>query len=210
MRVTLDISRVGHLVNQLGELDSEAFGRMAMQVVNEVADDTYELARPRMLAAINLTDGYVKDRMSVKHATSPDRPSADIVASGASSSMTQLVRYGARQLVQPVKHPKRSKGDQLYARHIAPGMKSAGISVEVTRGGRKPVEHGFFMPLRNGNGVGLFTRHGDGKKDYKIRYGPSVYQLFSHVASGMLGEVGDALEASLVEKATKLMNEKLA
>lgn len=208
--VKLDISSVERLASALGALDADSIGEATMRAVNTVADETYELARPRMLATINLTDSYVQSRMHVDHATSPNNVKASIVASGARSDMTILARYGARQLTQPVKHPARSKGDQLYSRNIAPGMKSAGISVEVTRGGRKPITNAFFMPLRGGNGVGLFTREGNGDKNYKHRYGPSVYQLFRTTANNILGEVADNLESTLVEEVNKQMRQVLA
>jgi len=204
-KVEIDISRIERLGEALGGIDSGSLGEASMRAVNAVADETYDLARPRMLATINLTDTYVRDRMTVNHATNPNNVSASIVASGDKSSMTILARYGARQLVQPVKHPARSRGDQLYSRNIAPGMKAAGISVEVTRGGRKPITNAFFMPLRNAGTVGLFTREGDGKKAYLHRYGPSVYQLFRTTARNMIDEVTDNLENTLVEEVNNHM-----
>lgn len=204
-KVEIDISRIERLGEALGGIDAGSLGEASMRAVNTVADETYDLARPRMLATINLTDTYVRDRMTVNHATNPNNVSASIVASGARNDMTILARYGARQLVQPVKHPARSRGDQFYSRNIAPGMKAAGISVEVTRGARKPITNAFFMPLRNVGTVGLFTREGKGDKNYKHRYGPSVYQLFRTTARNMIDEVTDNLENTLVEEVNNHM-----
>lgn len=204
-KVEIDISRIERLGEALGGIDASSLGEASMRAVNTVADETYDLARPRMLATINLTDTYVRDRMTVNHATNPNNVSASIVAKGSKGAMTILARYGARQLVQPVKHPARSRGDQLYSRNIAPGMKAAGISVEVTRGARKPITNAFFMPLKGGNGIGLFTREGEGDKNYKHRYGPSVYQLFRTTARNMIDEVADNLENTLVEEVNNHM-----
>lgn len=204
--VDIDVASVSALADRLSTLDADSLGGAALRAVNAIADETYDLARPRMIDKINLSDAYVQKRMRVEHATDPNKASATIIASGSRPDMTILARYGARQLTQPVKHPSRSRGDQLYSRNMAPGQKSGGISVEVTRSSRKTIANGFFMPLKNGNGVGLFTREGPGKKNYKHRYGPSVYQLFRVTADSMLGEVGDNLQTRLLSEVDREIN----
>ncbi|UZZ64513.1 neck protein of type 1 [Curvibacter phage PCA1] len=204
--VDIDVAGLQSLADRLGTLDAESLGSAALRAVNSIADETYELARPRMIDSINLSDDYVQKRMRVEHATSPDNATATIIASGRRPDMTILARYGARQMTQPAKHMSQSRGDKLYSRNIAPGMKSAGISVEVTRSSRKTIANGFFMPLRNGNGVGLFTREGPGKKNYKHRYGPSVYQLFRVTAENMVGEVSENLETRLLDEVDRELN----
>lgn len=222
--VEFDISRVERLADQLAGLNGEEFGRAALTVVNRVIDETYELARPRMIRTINLTDSYVRERMRVEYASNPNNVKGAIVASGARQDMTILARYDSRQTLRNVNWSNdriRSMGKKFgpwpgwtqrtgdSLRGVPENYKVKGMTVEVTRGSRKPIENAFYMPLRNGNGMGLFTREGDGKKDYRHRYGPSVYQLFSFVAKGLVQEVGDTLETQLADEAERLLQKAL-
>lgn len=219
--VEFDISRVERLADQLAGLNGEEFGRAALTVVNQVIDETYELARPRMIRTINLTDSYVRDRMYVEYATNPNNVKGAIVAAGAP---TVLAHYDSQQTLRDVNWsndrilamgktfgpwPGWTKRTGDARRGVAPNLKVKGMSVEVTRGARKPIENAFYMPLRNGNGMGLFTREGDGKKNYKHRYGPSVYQLFSFVAKGLVDEVGENLETQLADEAERLLQKAM-
>jgi hypothetical protein len=195
-----------------------------MRVVNEVTDETYDLARPKMIERINLTDKYVRDRMTVRHATNPDAPRAAIVASGDKSAVTTLARYDGRQAVKPVTWTNarilgmgktfgawpgwtQRVGDER--RGIAADSKGAGSTVQVTRGNTKALRDTFFMPLRNGNGMGIFMRTGDGDKDYKHLYGPSVYQLFAYTAGKILEQVADNLEDRVATEAERLLEKAL-
>lgn len=209
LEVKLDLSAIERLATSLESVDREAVGKTALSVVNRVVEDAYETVRPRMIRTINLTDSYVQSRMQVNYAKTANDVKASIVASGSKPDMTILARYGARMLTKPVKNPERSKGDQLFARNIAPTFKAGGISVEVTRGSRAVISNGFFMPLRNTGKVGLFTREGTGKKDYKHRYGPSVYQLFSHYSKDLSTEMTDELEQKLADEVIKLIDKVL-
>lgn len=222
--IEFDISRVERLADRLSDLSADEFGRAALTVVNQVIDDTYELARPRMLRTLNLTDRYVQDRMRVEHATDPNRVKGAIVASGARNDMTILARYNSQQTLRDVnwsndrilamgkqfgKWPGWTKRTGDASRGVPVNQKVRGMTVEVTRGVRKPIENAFYMPLKNDNGMGLFTREGDGKKNYKHRYGPSVYQMFSFVAKGLVDEVGDAMETQLADEAERLLQKAL-
>ncbi|MDP2262677.1 MAG: phage tail protein [Hydrogenophaga sp.] len=223
--VEVDVSKLDRLADRLGDLSGEALGEMSMRVVNEVVDETYDLALPRMLSRINLTEPYVRERMTVNKATSPDLPKASIVASGDRRLMTTLARYDGQQAVKPVNWSndriagmgkkfapwpgwtKRTGDDR---RGIAANMKGAGATVEVVRGRRKPIEDAFFMPLRNGNGMGIFRRTGKGDRDYKHTYGPSVYQLFAYTAKAIINDVADNLENRVATEAERLLENKLS
>lgn len=225
-KVTLDVSAVERLAGKLDGINGTSLGLATRRAVNVTADSIYELARPRMIAGVNLTDEYVKSRMEVRHATPSGRAEAVIMAVGSKPNLTQLVNYGAAQQVKRVSYTNASilasgkkfgkwpgwtkrTGDKL--RGIAADDKQAGVSVSVTKGSSKLLEHGFLVSLNNGNGLGLATRSkgAKGEKNYKIRYGPSVYQLFRHVATGLLDEAQDELEANLVEYATELFEKEL-
>lgn len=224
LSVTIDAAALERLAGRLGEMTPEALGAVSRRAVNDAADAVYELARPRMIKTINLTDAYVKSKMYVKHASASGRAEAVIVASGSKPNMTQLRNYAPLQKTQAVNwsnariaaagHPfgawpgwTRRTGDKK--RGIPVDQKQAGVSVEVVKGSRKALGHGFLIELRNGNGVGLATRD-PGSDSYKVRYGPSVYQLFRTVASDILDEAADELENKLVAYATDYMEKQFA
>jgi hypothetical protein len=192
--VGIDVREIEALASRIGEIDPEALGQAGLRAVNQVTDRVYALSRQRMNAGINLSDAYLDEAMEVRHATDPLRPRATIAARFRA---TTLARYDARQLVQPNKKPQSGKGDSL--RGIPKGLKQAGVSVEVTRGQRKPVlgTKAFLMPLKNGNGMGVFVREGAGKKNYRHLYAPSVYQLFRTQVDALFDDIGEDLTATV-------------
>jgi hypothetical protein len=197
--VDIDVRSVEGLVERLNELGGERLGDIALRTVNQVVDEVYSLVVPRLSQRVNLPVDYIQTRMSVQKGSNPNAPAASVVASGSKPNVTTLARYAPRQLVQAAKRPKNSKGDARAGIKIAPGMKSAGISVEVTRGSRKSITNGFYMPLKNGNGLGVFTRTGPGKKAYRHRYGPSVYQMFKSEAIESAPDAADMLTERLLD-----------
>jgi len=224
--VSIDVTALDRLVGRLDGISAESLGVATRRAVNDAADSIYELARPRMIADINLSDEYIKNRMKVTYATQGGKAEAVITGKGSKQAMTQLVNYGAAQMIRRVNYSNASilasgkrfgkwpgwtkrTGDAL--RGIPADEKQAGVGVSVTRGSEKLIEHGFLVTLKNGNGLGLATRSpgATGKGNYKIRYGPSVYQLFRHVASGILDEARDELETNVVQYATELFEKEL-
>lgn len=204
----IDATKVESLAARLGRVTGEEFAVATTDSLNEVVDRTYDLARDRMIAGINLDDAYLRRRMTVRHATR-NRPEASITANG--SSNTPLARYNA----QPVIAPATSKGVRGNPRLGLPaGQKQAGVTVEVIRGQRNDgfVPGGFLLPLRRGaevggNGMGVFARTRNG--ELRHRYGPSVYQLFAYQAERIVEEVTDDLEDTLVERVNKAMEKAL-
>jgi hypothetical protein len=224
--VKIDVTALERVAGRLDNISGAALGDATRRAVNVTADSVYELARPRMIADINLTDEYVKSRMVVNHAKPGGKAEAVITGRGSKSSMTQLVNYGAMQQIQRVNHTNASilasgkkfgkwpgwtkrTGDAM--RGIAADNKQSGVSVAVKRGSNKLLEHGFLIQLSNGAGIGLATRSAGakGRKNYKVRYGPSVYQLFRHVASGLLDEARDELETNTVAQVVELFEKEL-
>jgi len=186
---TFNTSQLDALAEKIGQaVDGGAIERGSVRGVNEVLDRTYDTSRKRMNAGINLDDQYISRKLTVEHATTV--PRGTITAAG---DLTVLGRYSPKILLKPVKHPAKSKGDR--SRGIPPGLKATGVSVQVSRGVAKPIEHGFLMPLRGGNGIGVFTRGTDGK--VRHRYGPSVYQLFRATVDELTPEIEDDLEATV-------------
>jgi hypothetical protein len=204
-----DLARAGA---RLGELTGEELGKVIVTSLNDVIDSAYDLARNRMNAGINVTDDYMRRTMSVEHATA-QRPMAAIVARG---TLTGISHFKPEQRMQPVLRPNRSRGDP--ARGIPRGQKTAGVSVEVTRGARKALKSSrvFIAPgLRDTEGNPLvFRREGgstrSGKDKLQRLLGPSVYQLFAYQVKGVfLEETEEALAETLADQAEAALQKAL-
>lgn len=198
----IDASQVVKLGERLAQASGEEIGRASVTALNEVVDRTYELARDKMIAGINLTDDYLRRRMTLQHAT-PGKPVASITASGARNATTVLGRYDAKPVIVANNKGRPGKGNKALG--IPPGQKQAGVTVEVTRGNVSDgfVPRGFLLPLNRGteaggNGMGVFARTKDGK--LRHRYGPSVYQLFAYQVERIVNDVTDDLEDTLAEQ----------
>ena len=198
----IDASQVVKLGERLAQASGEEIGRASVTALNEVVDRTYELARDKMIAGINLTDDYLRRRMTLQHAT-PGKPVASITASGARNATTVLGRYDAKPVIVANNKGRPGKGNKALG--IPPGQKQAGVTVEVTRGKTSDsfVPRGFLLPLNRGteaggNGMGVFARSRDGK--LRHRYGPSVYQLFAYQVERIVNDVTDDLEDTLAEQ----------
>ena len=198
----IDASQVVKLGERLAQASGEEIGHASVTALNEVVDRTYELARDKMIAGINLTDDYLRRRMTVAHAT-PGKPVASITASGARNATTVLGRYDAKPVIVANNKGRPGKGNKALG--IPPGQKQAGVTVEVTRGQTSDgfVPRGFLLPLNRGteaggNGMGVFARSRDGK--LRHRYGPSVYQLFAYQVERIVNDVTDDLEDTLAEQ----------
>lgn len=205
-----DTQAVEALARRIAEATGDQVGAASVAALNEVADRTFNLARDRMTAGINLDDPYLRRRMSVRHAT-PGRPEASIMARGGRSDMTVLGRFDAKPVIVP---NVRSGGRGNRALGIPAGEKQAGVTVEVIRGQRNEgfVPRGFLLPLRRGrqdggNGFGVFARGRDGK--LRHRYGPSVYQLFAFQAERIEDEVAADLEKTLIEQVDAALQKAL-
>ena len=197
-----DATQVAKLGERLAQASGEEIGRASVTALNEVVDRTYELARDKMIAGINLTDEYLRRRMTLQHAT-PGRPVASITASGARNATTVLGRYDAKPVIVANNKGRPGKGNKALG--IPSGQKQAGVTVEVTRGQPSEgfVPRGFLLPLNRGteaggNGFGVFARTRDGK--LRHRYGPSVYQLFAYQVQRIVNDVTDDLEDTLAEQ----------
>ena len=208
----IDASQVVKLGERLAQASGEEIGRASVTALNEVVDRTYELARDKMIAGINLTDDYLRRRMTVAHAT-PGKPVASITASGARNATTVLGRYDAKPVIVANNKGRPGKGNKALG--IPPGQKQAGVTVEVTRGKTSDgfVPRGFLLPLNRGteaggNGMGVFARSRDGK--LRHRYGPSVYQLFAYQVERIVNDVTDDLEDTLAEQVDLALQKAIA
>lgn len=203
--IKLNFAEALRLADQVGSVSSRDLGRIATDVTNEVAQETYELAQSRMLRNINLTQAYVDSKMRLDLASGA-RPTATITAFGSSAGRqannTPLGRYDVRVVQKPAKTPRAAGPRRIPG--LQAGNRQAGVIVQVQKGVASAgfVPQGFLMPLRRGNvsggnGMGVFSR----KKGERAQhfYGPSPYQLFAHQANLIQGEVSDDYADQLTE-----------
>ena len=207
----IDATQVQKLGERLAQASGEEIGQASVTALNDVLDRTYDLARDKMIAGINLDDQYLRRRMSVSPAT-PAKPVASITASGARNAVTVLGRYDAKPVIVTNNKGRPGKGNKRLA--IPSGQKQGGVTVEVTRGNVSDgfVPRGFLLPLNRGteaggNGMGVFARAKDGK--LRHRYGPSVYQLFAYQVEHILNDVTDDLEDTLAKQVELAMQKAI-
>lgn len=208
----LDLSGALDLSQHIGTLTGRQIGLAGIDALNETIDRTFDLARSRMIAGINLSDDYLRRKMTVAHAT-PEKPQASITAVG---TQTPLSQFGATQLVRPVnwsnerilgmgirfgKWPGWTQRKGAPSVGIQVNQKGAGRSVEVSRGSRKPISYAFSIPGKTDNDGNLlmFTRDQvTGKLD--TRLGPGVYQLFGYQLKLLEPDIDDDLAATIFAK----------
>lgn len=195
--IKIGIDQITAMADQVGQLDAQVFSKAAQDALNETADRTYDLASDRITTGINLSDDYLRRRMTVEHA-SGSKLEASITATGSRAMMTRLATYDAAIVIVPRKTTRASR-----AKGVLPlnGGRQAGVSVTVTRGATKMGKDMFMLPLRTGavlgEKFGVFRREG---KKLKHLFGPSVYQLFAYQAPRMAGDVADDLQQTLLDK----------
>ena len=195
--VKIDIDQVLALAGDLGRVDAQTFGTAAQAALNETIDRTYQLASDRMTAGINLSDDYLRRRMTTEHASSKTLE-ASITASGDRAAQTRLATYDAQMVIVPRKTTRASR-----SRGVLPlnGGRQAGVTVTVSRGAPKTGASLFMLPLRAGavlgDKFGVFVRE---KRRIKHLYGPAVYQLLAHQAPRITDEVADDLQRTLLDR----------
>lgn len=198
--VKIDIDQVLALAGDLGRVDAQTFGTAAQAALNETIDRTYQLASDRMTAGINLSDDYLRRRMTTEHASSKTLE-ASITASGDRAAQTRLATYDAQMVIVPRKTTRASRSRGVLPIPIGMGAKQGGVRVTVTRGGTKLGNSLFMLPLRAGavlgDKFGVFVRE---KRRIKHLYGPAVYQLLAHQAPRITDEVADDLQRALLDR----------
>ena len=205
LTVKFDVREIEGLADKLGRISGEALGTATVVAINKVATRTYDLTRNRMNVGLNLTDSYITSRMQVQLAVNASKPSASIVARGQA---TTLGHYRPRMVLQAVKRPGQSKGNAALG--IPSGSKSAGLSVSVTRGSNKLLEHAFQIPkFRDSDGNALVFLRGSNDKIRKA-IGPSVYQLFRTQVQQNINAIGDDLQTTVVAEVESAINESLS
>lgn len=80
LAVVVDTLKLKEVTDRILLLDAEKIGGASLSAVNEVAQRTYDESRRRMIARVNLTDAYVRERMDVEAANDARKPEATIIA----------------------------------------------------------------------------------------------------------------------------------
>jgi hypothetical protein len=224
IEIKVDSKPVQDAAKRLGSLTAEQIGELTVQVINDTANDAYDLARTRMLRSINLTDAYVQQRMKVDEATT-QKPTATITAFGGKGFTTSLSHYGSMQETKPVnwsnsriqamgkkfgKWPGWTERTGSPGVGIAPNLKADGKSVEVTRGSRKRMGSNFSLAGKKDSSGNLliFSRNQAGA--IRALMGPSVYQLFRVASADIENQVTDDFEKALSDMADEALKKAMA
>lgn len=77
--IELDLSKIEAIGDKLIRLDSRSINSVAVRGLNAVVNRGLDQSRRLMLAGVNLSDQYVKDRMDIEEATE-NKPIAKIIA----------------------------------------------------------------------------------------------------------------------------------
>lgn len=197
--VSISIDQVLEMAGAVGRIDAQVFGAAAQAALNETVDRTYQLAADRMTAGINLSDDYLRRRMTTQHASGASLE-ASITAPGDRAGLTRLASYDAAMVIVPRKTTRASRSRGALPLN---GGRQAGVSVTVTRGAPKTGASLFMLPLRAGTELGdkfgVFVRD-KGSKKLKHLYGPSVYQLLNYQAPRIADEVSDDLQHTVLNR----------
>lgn len=173
---------------------AEILEEAEVEAINAVAGRALKSAKRAIFSKVNLTKGYIDDRMDLVKAGKVNREAMII----SRYRPTRLATYGAKQVTVAA---KRAKGDKL--RGIPAGRKQAGVMTGVKRGSTsKRLPFAFLIPLRaqrraGGNGLGIFTRQGD---EITHRYGPSVSTVFDWSIPEIAGEIADDLKRTVADQ----------
>jgi hypothetical protein len=165
-----------------------AIKRAGWRTVNAVAAKTLTQAKRDIAQQINVTQSYIAEQTTLTHA----RSGTPVAYIKMRMRAIRLARFDAKQLTAPA---KKAKGDPR--RGIPAGRKAAGVSVKIRKqGARTSRKAGFLIPLKNGNGMGVFVRTGRGAKAIKHKYGPSPDQLFARWRAEQMPEIKNLLSTT--------------
>lgn len=204
LTIRLDTTDVLAASERIGALDMQMLRRVREDAVAAVSLSVRKQAVDETFRSLNVTRDYIEQRLERKTGRREGLLTQDLVISPVRG--TTLQRFGAQVQTKPVNWSNeriegmgkkfgpwpgwtRRTGDA--SRGIAAGQKSDGVSVDVNRKGMKRIATAFVMPLRNGNGFGVFRREGG---RIKHKYGPSVFQVFRRFARDNQGKITDELQ----------------
>lgn len=206
MRITLDTTDLLDVTDTLRLLDATTLSELRRATVDVVALTVRTKSINDTVKQLNLTRDYVEARIARDETQASGNAAKALLRSQVRGATLQ--RFGAAQLTKPVTWTNQRiqeelgkkfgkwpgwtyrKGDVM--RGIDEDEKQNGVSVDVNRKGAKRLATAFFLPLKNGNGMGVFQRP-KGGGDLKHLYGPSVYQTFRRYITENQQTINDEL-----------------
>lgn len=178
LSVTINAEDLFAAAAGLDRYDGAALNALLTRAVHETAAAFDSKTRRAMNAGLNLSDGYISSRLDLDTVAGVPRATLTAAGPGRPSrfGLTIVGHYAPEQVTAAA---PRAAGDPK--RGIGAGRKSIGVSVEVTRGQRKPIAGAFTMTLNkgtiNGDKVGVFVRDPGAAKPRHL-YGVSPYSAF--------------------------------
>lgn len=212
--ISLDMSDLGVLADDLLFLDAQTLLEMRVKAVNVVALTVKEKSVEQTTQELNLSRAYVAGRIrrdeakggaakayvrSQVRGTTLQRFGAGIIEKPVTWSNARITSMGKK--FSPWSGWTKRTGDP--SRGIAPDFKSDGVGVDVNRKGDKRIASAFVLPLKNGNGLGVFQRKGGALEHL---YGPSVYQTFRRYVQTN----EQAIQDNLRDEFTGLLDRKIS
>lgn len=194
INVRVDLTSLKSLSESIEKVPKEISDSL-VRAVNTVARATFETSKKKIVEQVNLQQSYVDSKLKLEPAS--DVPTATITGQGRG---VLLSNFNPVQLTK-ANVSSRGKGNPKLG--IPKGYRAAGVKVRVkAQGSGGDLQHGFFMKLKNGNGMGVFTRNAAGR--VQVRYGPSVDQIFSGVSTEISPEVERDLSDELIKELEKI------
>lgn len=217
MQIRFDTTNLEGYADALAKLNSAALVKVRAMSVNVVSLSVREKAISSTHEELNLSRPYIEQRIARSEAKASN-PTARITSEIRGAT---LQRFGAQQAVETVNWTNsriRGLGVEFGpwpgwtertgddSRGIAKDKKADGVIVDVNRKGEKRITSAFTMPLKNGNGQGVFRRK-NGVELYL--YGPSVYQTFRRHITTHEEEIVEELRDDFVVRLDALIEEVL-
>lgn len=138
LAVVVDTSDLQAVADRIERIDARLLGAASLRGVNSTATYVRGESIRRILSGVNLTQGYVEDRLDVEPATSPFSPEAVIVAPRRGGKRrpgtrpVNLIQYAAVQKTTPVRFGNNLASGKTWT--MRDGRKAA----QLLRNPRKP------------------------------------------------------------------------
>lgn len=176
LAVVVDTLQVEAVAKRIGRIDANLLNSASVSAVNEVARRSYDEARRRMTARVNLTDDYVRERMDVEAANDSATPTATIVAfrKGGRRPATRPVnlrQYSPIFETLPTKYPNPTGKKTFPVKPARPGEPARQGTAPWGPNPRAPGKRLPFV-LRTGNSIlGLPAGQKPGKLSVSVLKG---------------------------------------
>jgi hypothetical protein len=202
--VEFKTSAVAGAAEELSNLSASELVALNIKAINQVAQRAIDTFKAGM-QPVNLAQEYIDSK--IKFDPAGESRGADALI-WAAKGRTPLGRYDPQLILGDVKNPKRSKGRANWLTPVPKGKKVVGVNVEVLRGSRVLVGQtakSFVLPLRGGNGWGVFLRT-PGSSKYQHLLSLSVDQLLAFQIKDNLDEIGSDLQQTIVQSIEQFMS----